>query len=84
MEVICINDKNRPNEVPSNRWIKKDEVYTVIKADKLLTQGNILGFKLAEINNDDLAPYQYFRADRFAPVGDISELTEINEKEEIL
>jgi hypothetical protein len=84
MEVICINDKNRPNEVPANRWIKKDETYTVVEACKMNTQGGILGFKLKEINNDDLAPYQYFRASRFAPLGDIEELEEILEKEEIL
>lgn len=83
MEVICINDKNRPNEVPANRWIKKDKSYTVIEASKMNVQGGILGFKLEEINNDDLAPYQYFRADRFAPAGDIKELEEILEKEEV-
>lgn len=65
MKVICINDKNRPNEVPMNRWIKKDEEYTIIAVTYLTIQ-NTYGCKLAEINNDDLFPYQYFALNRFA------------------
>jgi hypothetical protein len=65
MEVVCINDKNRPNEVPMNRWIKKDQEYTITAVCFMKIQG-IYGCKLAEINNDDLFPYQYFALDRFA------------------
>lgn len=71
MKVICINDKDRPNEVPLNRWIKLNEEYTITKIMIMKTQGNIGGVKLAEINNDDLFPWTYFRLDRFA----------VNEKE---
>ena len=94
-KVICINDQNRPNEVPTSRWIKKGNVYHIIEISKLNAQGGILGCKIAEIDNDDLAPYQFFRLDRFAvPVLDkqyedilaqidISELDEILKPEEI-
>ncbi|MDX2303282.1 MAG: hypothetical protein NW226_10800 [Microscillaceae bacterium] len=94
IQVICIDDKNRPNEVPLSRWIKKGEIYHIIQIDKLTAQGGIYGCKLAEIDNDDLAPYQYFRLTRFAvPVLmedeeaildqiDISELEEVLKKEE--
>ena len=93
IKVICIDDKNRPNEVPLNRWIKEGEAYHIIQIDKLNAQGGIYGCKLAEIDNDDLAPYQYFRLTRFAvPMTiqdeeevldqiDISELEEVLEKE---
>ncbi len=88
--VICINDQNRPNEVPNTRWIKKGEIYHIIQIDKLNAQGGIYGCKLAEINNDDLTPYEYFRLDRFA-VPEQSDLEEavlekidISELEEIL
>lgn len=94
IQVICINAKDRPNEVPVTRWIKEGETYHIIQIDKLTAQGGIFGCKLAEIDNDDLAPYQYFRLDRFAvplllenedeilnQIG-ISELEEILEKEE--
>lgn len=83
MKVICINDKDRPNEVPETRWVKKDETYTVIESCRMNIQGGILGFKLAEINNDDLGVYQYFRASRFAPPSDISELEELLKEEKI-
>ena len=66
IEVICINDQHRPNEVPASRWIKKGNHYHIIEVAKLNAQGGIYGCKLAEINNDDLAPYQFFRLDRFA------------------
>jgi hypothetical protein len=95
IEVICINDMHRPNEVPASRWIKKGQTYHIIEVSKLLAQGGIYGCKLAEINNDDLAPYQYFRLDRFAvPITqemeeellnqiDISELKEILEPDTV-
>ncbi|GAB4409129.1 MAG: hypothetical protein OHK0053_35940 [Microscillaceae bacterium] len=90
IRVICINDKERPNEVPTTRWIKEGNVYHIIQIDKLLAQGGIYGCKLAEINNDDLAPYQYFRLDRFAVPEDLIDEEEVlnkidlSEVEEIL
>jgi len=82
MKVICINDKNRPNEVPMNRWVKKGEEYTII-AVTFLTIQNTYGCKIAEINNDDLFPYQFFALDRFAISK--SEIEEaINENELVL
>jgi hypothetical protein len=93
--VICINDQQRPNEVPISRWIKKGNQYHIIEVAKLNAQGGIYGCKLAEINNDDLAPYQFFRLDRFAiPVTkemedaileqiDLSDLKEVLEVEEV-
>ena len=65
MKVICINDKNRPNEVPMNRWVKKNEEYTITSV-MFMTIQNTYGCKLAEINNDDLFPYQFFALNRFA------------------
>lgn len=68
MKVICINDKNRPDGIPSTRWIKKGNVYTVIEVAKLPMQGGMLGFKLEEVNIDDCFPYQYFDSHRFLPL----------------
>jgi hypothetical protein len=64
-EVLCINDVGRPNEIPSNRWIKKNQIYTVIECMKCNVQGGLLGYKLEEINIDDCVPYKYFAANRF-------------------
>lgn len=65
-KVICINDAERPNEIPASKWIKKGEIYTVLEVAKMRVQGGILGFKLYERNIDDCFPYQYFTATRFA------------------
>lgn len=68
--VICINDKARPDGIPTSKWVKEGECYTVTSVAKLLIQGGKLGFKLAELNIDDCFPYQYFSAERFGiPVG---------------
>lgn len=68
LKVVCINAGGRPESVPINRWVKKDEHYTIIKVDKMLIQGSILGCKLAELNNDDLFPYTHFALSRFRPL----------------
>ena len=67
-KVVCIDDKNRPDGIPINRWVKKDQIYTVIEVARLRIQGSMLGFKLSEINIDDCFPYQYFAASRFLPL----------------
>lgn len=74
VKVICIDDRHRPNEVPTGRWVKKDSVYHITEVAKLNAQQGVYGCKLAEINNDDLFPYQFFRLDRFAPVIDSQDL----------
>lgn len=65
MKVICIDDNNRPNEVPLTRWIKNGETYTITRIMAMTQQGKIAGVKIAEINNDDLFPWTYFRLNRF-------------------
>jgi hypothetical protein len=68
IKVICINDANRPNDVPTSRWVKKGEDYTIILVEKMNMQNDTLGCKLAEINNDDLFPYTHFALTRFRPL----------------
>lgn len=65
-KVVCVDDSNRPNDIPLSKWVKKGHQYTVTKVAKLLVQGGTLGFKLEEINIDECFPYQYFAAHRFA------------------
>lgn len=69
MQVVCINDKNRPKRIPPEKWIKEGETYTVIGATKMNIQLNKIGLKLKEIELDHSCfPYEYFDADRFKPV----------------
>ena len=67
-KVVCINDSNRPDGIPTSKWVKKGVTYTVIQVMKMRMQGGMLGFKLDEINLDQYFPYQYFAANRFAVI----------------
>ena len=65
VECICINDSNRPKEIPQSKWIKEGEKYTVIYTVTVLPQKQ-LGFHLAEIElTDNELPYEYLLASRF-------------------
>jgi len=67
-KVICIDDKFRPDGIPTSKWVKHGQEYTVIEVTKMLIQGGMLGYKLQELNIDDCFPYQYFAARRFGIV----------------
>jgi len=67
MRVTCINDSNRPKQIPPEKWIVKGQVYTVVSTTMMNIQRNKLGLKLAEIDlGQSCFPYEYFDADRFA------------------
>jgi hypothetical protein len=79
-KVICLDDKNRPDGIPTSKWVKKGEPYTVIQVTKLDLQNGLLGFKLAELNIDDCLPYQYFAATRFGVPVSEKKLEEVAEE----
>lgn len=67
MKVVCINDNNRPKQIPPEKWIVKGEIYTVIATTMMNIQRNKIGLKLAEIDlGQSCFPYEYFDAERFA------------------
>jgi len=66
MDVICIDAKGKPNEIPELYWLVEGKPYTVVQADRLISQNGIMGYKLAELNIDHFSPYEYFDARRFA------------------
>lgn len=80
MKVICINDKDRPNEIPTSKWIVKDKIYTVIKVWHIRQRPGTYGVELAEIDLSDCFPYLYFAANRFAPVMSNKDIEAILEK----
>jgi len=84
MKIMCVNDKNRPQEIPANKWLQAGVTYTLIGVQPLLSS-NSMGFELAEITlGEDCFPYHYFNPDRFVPV-DQSEIDAIEaELDEIL
>lgn len=76
MKVICVDDSNRPNDIPENEWIVKGEHYTVDKVINNLKEGRgnnpvAKCFKLKEvkISNPKYAGY-HIRRFTPAPFGD--------------
>lgn len=62
---MCINDANRPKEIPPHLWIKKDQKYHITHIFWHYQQ-KINGVELAEIFLDDSCfPYQAFALNRF-------------------
>jgi len=72
-KIYCVNDKNRPNDIPLSKWIKVGQIYTIRQVDTITIQGKMLAFKLEEIDIDDYFPYTHFAADRFVPVIEITQ-----------
>ena len=63
-EAVCMDAKNRPQEIPANKWLTKDKKYTVIGVGQTLD--GKLGFKLEEIELDESCyPFDCFNPKRF-------------------
>lgn len=65
IKVICLNDKNKPAEVPENEWIKELEWYHIILITIHPEQGFISGCELAEVSIHSCPKYSAYRLDRF-------------------
>lgn len=62
---ICLDDKNKPADLPASKWIKEEDQYHVTFVTRCLPQ-NVLGFSLYEKPlGEDTMPYQYFISTRF-------------------
>jgi len=68
MKVLCVNDANRPNEIPASKWIKEGETYHVVDVIKCNVQGGAHGYVLQEIDLSGCDPYKCFSVKRFIPV----------------
>lgn len=80
LRVICIDASDKPEEIPEDLWVKQDEIYTVKEVAKLAVQGHKIGYKFEEIElNDSCFPYEFYDADRFMFLLDISTLNRILE-----
>lgn len=63
-KAMCINDKNRPAEIPVEKWVVEEDWYTVVKVVQM--SNGVLGFVLEEITlTEDNYPYKSFGAHRF-------------------
>jgi len=76
-KAMCINDADRPSDIPTSKWIKKGKLYTVTKVVRMLIQGGKLGFYLDEVNLEGCAPYSTYAASRFGIILNNKVLAEI-------
>ena len=82
MQVVCIDDTNKPDIIPQDEWIEEGQTYTVIGITKMGLQDG-LGYNLEEVAlTDKSAPYEYYNAERFAIIFDISLKKVFEEREE--
>lgn len=64
-EAICQDASGRPNEIPISKWLVAKRKYTVIKIERMNAQGNMIGFRLKELDISEYFPYINFGAWRF-------------------
>jgi hypothetical protein len=64
VRALAINDKNKPSEIPSNKWITKDKEYHITYVYWHPNQG-VQGVDLKEINLEGCDKYSTFKLDRF-------------------
>jgi hypothetical protein len=66
IKCLCINDSNKPNQIPNEKWVEIGKEYTLLFSMTVLPQKQ-LAFQLNEIDLDDsCSPYTWFLASRFA------------------
>jgi hypothetical protein len=90
VEVICIDDKNKPAEIPARFWIKEGEkVHITLVTFHPKQEGGIQGCELYEkpLPLEHCAPYNFWKLSRFgitpenleALIALIKESTELND-----
>lgn len=67
LKVVCINAKNKPVEIPSGCWLEKDEMYSVVRIQKMANQPGTFGVVLEELKLPANCPYDSFAHWRFRP-----------------
>lgn len=64
--VRCINDRNRPDDIPISKWIKKGELYT-IKSVHHAILNDCTYYVLEELDLKGCGLYDGFSTHRFEP-----------------
>jgi hypothetical protein len=78
---ICINAKNKPEEVAPEHWVKEGQKYSVTMIYNMVMQKGILGITVSEIDLESKGyNYSCFRMDRFGfDIDDLEELVQLAE-----
>ena len=84
MQVICIDDSNKPKRISPLEWITEGQVYTVVEIAKMNLQNNKLGYRLKEVQlSEQSFPYEYYNAERFLPIETLVQVAEELKSEEV-
>lgn len=66
MKAICIDDENKPPEIPDEEWIEAGVVYTVKSIVRLGFEVGKYGVLLKEVElSSKSMPYESYDAERF-------------------
>lgn len=75
---ICINDRLKPDEIPTSKWVVKGNTYHITHVYNNIQQNGIKGVELFEHDISDCMPYNCYRLDRFAfAIEDIERLVQM-------
>lgn len=66
IRAICIDDKNRPTEIPADKWVIKDSHYHITRVFVMMQQNKISGVELSEHDISECVPFNCYRLSRFA------------------
>jgi hypothetical protein len=78
IRALCIDDSNRPNEIPLAKWPVKGKWYHIIHIYMMVFQEMVQGCELSEFDISGCAPYNCYRLSRFAiHEDDIGKLIEL-------
>jgi hypothetical protein len=65
IKCLCVDDSNKPNQIPQEKWLEKGKEYTLAFTMTVLPQRQ-LALQVEEIDLDDsCSPYTWFLANRF-------------------
>lgn len=62
---ICVDAKNKPKEIPQDKWPSEGSEYHVNHIFVMRNQNNIQGCELSEFDISMYAPYNCYRLSRF-------------------
>lgn len=62
---VCVDDKNKPKEIPQDKWPTEGNEYHVNHIFLMRNQNNIQGCELSEFDISMHAPYNCYRLSRF-------------------
>lgn len=65
IKCICLDDKNRPVEIPVEKWPVKNQTYHITWIYNMINQPGIKGVELSEFDISNCLPYNAYRLSRF-------------------